>query len=43
MQYGQKKCRGERRSPPITGSPCVTEKAELGIAALSEYALALMR
>jgi hypothetical protein len=44
MQCGQWKwwASGPWR-PPMTGSPCVTENPSLGIAALNEKALAVIR
>src|SRR3712207_3490334 len=43
MQKGQKKCRVAPRRPPTTGSPSVTANPSLGIAALKEKALAVIR
>jgi hypothetical protein len=43
MHHAQKKCRDAPCNPPMTGSPRVTSNASAGIAALSEYALELMR
>jgi hypothetical protein len=42
MQKGQKKWRVAPCSPPMTGSPSITAKPSLGIAALKEKALAVI-